>query len=76
MRDDEKNIRLTCCKKAVGFCFGTVNEDAEFSSARLSAVVRFWGVRKGGCSLPTYCCSDRKNIFRKETMFSSLVNNG
>jgi hypothetical protein len=58
MRDEEKNKCLKCCKKAVGFCIGTVDEDAEFSSARLSGVVRFWGVRKGGCSLPTYCSSD------------------
>jgi hypothetical protein len=35
MRDDEKNMRSNCCEQAVGFCFGTVNEDAELSFARL-----------------------------------------
>jgi hypothetical protein len=58
MRDDEKKERSKCFKKRLVFVLELVIEDAEFSSARLSGVVRFWGVRKGRCSLPTYCSSD------------------
>ena len=80
MRDDEKSKSLKCWKIAVGFFLGTVNEDAEFFSARLLGVDMFWGVRKGGCLLPTYCSSDhawrREKIYREEAIFSSRMNNG
>jgi hypothetical protein len=71
MRDDEKSKRLKCWKIAVGFFFGTVNEDAEFSSARLLGVDRFWGVRKGGChhTVVAILRDDEKSFFARKQCF-------
>ena len=76
MRDDEKyNVQRV--EKTVRFFFGTVNEDAEFSSARFLGV----DFRKAGrvmsfsvCSLPTHCSSDyaydeEKFLARKQCLF-------